>query len=157
LSKPDKKLLVLTNSKVLLVSSGPFPLSHAHTLALTLFVLSFFFVLQTFIRPKCKHYLAWGFSDFSLRLLATEGEKRVVVWDNIEVWGQLRHVAVSEDGKQVVTGGTDAVPSFPRVCVCACRACRVCVCVSCVCVRVVWCVSHPRRRWGTRRCRCSAC
>jgi hypothetical protein len=87
------------------------------------FVLRSSFVLQTFIRPKCKHYLAWGFSDFSLRLLATEGEKREVVWDNIEVWGQLRHVAVSEDGKQVVTGGTDAVPSLPRARVCV----HVCV------------------------------
>jgi len=84
LSKPDKKLLVLTKSKL-------------------------------FVPPACKHYLAWGFSDFSLRFLSTEGEKREVVWDNVEVWGQIKQVHISEDGKHVITAGTDTTISVFRL------------------------------------------
>ena len=67
--------------------------------------------LQSFLpSPTSSHvkYLSWGHKDRSIRLAEIETEKLVAVCENHHI-GSITCLAVSEDGKYIVSGGDDTL------------------------------------------------
>jgi WD40 repeat protein len=66
------------------------------------------------IPPACNSYFAWGFPDFSGRILALDTDKVLAIREGMHE-GPINCVAITEDGKILITGGCDTVVAVHKI------------------------------------------
>ncbi|CAD5124378.1 unnamed protein product [Dimorphilus gyrociliatus] len=61
------------------------------------------------IPPTFTRYVAWGFSDRSIRLANYDSERPIAIWEDVETGGGEVLCAAAPNNKTLVTGGTSCV------------------------------------------------